>query len=237
MTNKELQKLGRRELLQLLLDQAKESERLGKLLKENDEHLKQLEESYERLRDRLDKKDAPIHELKDALQAERDKAEAASRLGGGFSPARQMAEQYPHRGQGYYPAHGGAAAPAPETGGLRPGFQAQPPYQGQGPAPYGGQYQQYQPQPADPFPYQVPPQSQVPFTYQSQTPDPFPYQVPYQEGAAPEPYPAGVEAQYQYPPPRPERKRQGGQHGKMPFRLKKDQENGKTTLFFGWQRN
>ena len=69
MTNKELQKLGRRELLQLLLDQAKESERLGKLLKENDEHLKQLEESYERLRERLDKKDAQIHQLKDQLQA------------------------------------------------------------------------------------------------------------------------------------------------------------------------
>ena len=76
MTNKELQKLGRRELLQLLLEQAKEAERLGKMLKENDQQLKQLEESYERLRDRLDKKDAQIHELKDALEAERGKREA-----------------------------------------------------------------------------------------------------------------------------------------------------------------
>ena len=46
MTDKELQKLGRRELLQLLLDQAKEAERLGRMLKETDEQLKQMEEGY-----------------------------------------------------------------------------------------------------------------------------------------------------------------------------------------------
>ena len=65
MTDKELQKLGRRELLQLLLDQAKEAERLGRMLKETDEQLKQMEEGYERLRDRLDHKDAQIHELRE----------------------------------------------------------------------------------------------------------------------------------------------------------------------------
>ena len=43
---------------QLLLDQAKEAERLGRMLKETDEQLKQMEEGYERLRDRLDHKDA-----------------------------------------------------------------------------------------------------------------------------------------------------------------------------------
>ena len=69
MTDKELQKLGRRELLQLLLDQAKEAERLGRMLKETDEQLKQMEEGYERLRDRLDHKDAQIHELREIGRA------------------------------------------------------------------------------------------------------------------------------------------------------------------------
>lgn len=219
MTNKELQKLGRRELLQLLLDQAKEAERLSKLLKENDEHLKQLEEGYERLRERLDKKDAQIHELKDALQAEQEKQAAGPvwQSGGGYMPGQQ----------GMQGGHPGYGAP-PEQGGTQlGGYQPHPPYPPQ--APYGGQYP---PQVPDPFPYQVPPQAQPTeqYLYQSPAPDPFPYQVPYQSAPAPE-------AQYQYLPPRPERKRQGGQQGKMPFRLKKDQENGKTTLFFGWQHN
>ena len=43
MTDKELQKLGRRELLQMLLEQAKEAERLGALLKESEEKYRELE--------------------------------------------------------------------------------------------------------------------------------------------------------------------------------------------------
>ena len=50
MTDKELQKLGRRELLQMLLEQAKEAERLGALLKETEEKCRELEDNYERLR-------------------------------------------------------------------------------------------------------------------------------------------------------------------------------------------
>lgn len=234
MTNKELQKLGRRELLQLLLDQAKEADRLGKMLKENDEHLKQLEESYERLRDRLDKKDAQIHELKDALQAERDKREAelASRAAGGFGYPPQAAEPYPGRMQGRYPMAGGGA-PVPEQNGGQSGFPAAGGYQPQPPDPYGGRYP---PQAADPFPYQAPSQGQdpysrqappqaAPYPYQGQPQqDPFPYQVPYQEGA--DPYAPGAEQpyQYQYPPARVERRRQGGAHGKLP-------------LFFGWRHD
>lgn len=224
MTNRELQKLGRRELLQLLLEQAKESERLGKLLKENDEQLKQLEESYERLRERLDKKDAQIHELKDALQAERDKREAelTERVNGGAAPLRQSAVPYMQAGQGQS-VSSSVGAPT-----LLPG---QAPRQQ---IPCGGQYQSQMP---DPFPYQVPAQGQEPYPYQSQAPDPFPYPAPYQEAPAPDPYSAGMGGQYQYPPPRAERKRQGGQRSRMPFHLKKEQENGKTTLFFGWQHN
>lgn len=211
MTNKELQKLGRRELLQLLLDQAKESERLGKLLKENDEHLKQLEESYERLRERLDKKDAQIHQLKNQLQAEKDKQEAMAAGYGGFAPPMQQPGQYPPGAQGRYLGQGVQ----------QPGFQMPPPYQPppqQPQNPYAGQYQP-QPQAPDPFPYQVPPQGPEAYPYQAQSPDPFPYQPPYQEGAPQAPYPSGLEAPYSYPPPRPERKRQSGQHGKGLFRF------------------
>ena len=153
MTDKELQKLGRRELLQLLLDQAKEAERLGRMLKETDEQLKQMEEGYERLRDRLDHKDAQIHELRESLEAERAKhetsvvdvgnlAEAALKLNGIFDAAR------------LHP-------PAPE-----------PP-----------------PQPA------------------------------------PE------------PDPEPLRRRPARSEGRGPFGLRKQRENGKTTLFFGWQHD
>ena len=89
MTDKELQKLGRRELLQLLLDQAKETEqlraglaaageraqemedtfeRLRERLNEKDAQIRDLQETYDRLRDRLNEKDARIQELTDTLQ-------------------------------------------------------------------------------------------------------------------------------------------------------------------------
>lgn len=78
MTDKELQKLGRRELLEMLLDQAKESERLGALLKETDEQLRTAQEGYERLRERLDRKDERIHELETELETEREQRQADS---------------------------------------------------------------------------------------------------------------------------------------------------------------
>ena len=105
MTDKELHKLGRRELLQMLLEQAKEAERLGRLLAETEDHLHQLEETYERLRDRLDKKDLQIKNLRESLEEERHKreielqevgsiAEAALRLNGVFEAAQRAADQY-----------------------------------------------------------------------------------------------------------------------------------------------
>lgn len=230
MTNKELQKLGRRELLQLLLEQAKEAERLGKMLKENDQQLKQLEESYERLRDRLDKKDEQLRELKNALQAERDKREAeltqALRAGIPVRPGGQ----YPPAAPGYAPP---PERPAPGSTGVQPGFPGGEPLPYEPPA-----ADLYQAQAApDPFPYQVPPQAPgAAYRAGAQQADPFPYQPLYPGAPQPDPYAPGMEAPYQYPPPRPERKRQGGQHGKMPFRLKRE-ENGKTTLFFGWQHD
>lgn len=93
MTDKELQKLGRRELLQLLLDQAKETEqlrqsvaaageraremdatfeRLRERLNEKDAQIREMGETYDRLRDRLNEKDAQIEALNHQLQDERE---------------------------------------------------------------------------------------------------------------------------------------------------------------------
>lgn len=235
MTNKELQKLGRRELLQLLLEQAKEAERLGKLLKESDERLKQLEETYERLRDRLDQKDAQIHELRDKLKAEQEKPGAGMvgmpRFGGGRVPPPPGMDPY-QQNFSQSPAVGAAqagTAPGPMwTAQPREPYQpqaAQPP-QAPGSVPY-----QYQPQAV-----QTPPAPE-PFSYAGQGPDPFPYQVPNGETPGMESGAPAPDSQYHCPPPpRQERRRTGG---RMPFRLKKekDQENGKTTLFFGWQHD
>lgn len=107
MTDKEFHKLGRRELLQLLLAQAKEADELRGQLTETTEQLHQLEENYERLRKRLDQKDEQIHKLRDSLQAEKKKreieladagsiAEASLRLNGIFEAAQRAADQYLH---------------------------------------------------------------------------------------------------------------------------------------------
>lgn len=107
MTDKELHKLGRRELLQLLLQQGREAEEQRLQLVETEEQLRQLEENYERLRKRLDQKDEQIHQLRDTLEAERTKreikleeagsiAEAALRLNGIFEAAQSAADQYLH---------------------------------------------------------------------------------------------------------------------------------------------
>lgn len=93
MTDKELQKLGRRELLQLLLEQAQETEqlrqgmaaageraremdatfeRLRERLNEKDAQIREMGETYDRLRDRLNEKDAQIEALNAQLQEERE---------------------------------------------------------------------------------------------------------------------------------------------------------------------
>lgn len=69
MTDKELHKLGRRELLQLMLAQGREAEKAKEELAEALQKLSQLEAGYERLKRRLDDKDAQIHKLRSALQA------------------------------------------------------------------------------------------------------------------------------------------------------------------------
>ncbi len=105
MTDKELHRLGRRELLQLLLEQGREAEKTRQVLTETEAELHQLQETYERLRKRLDHKDEQIHELNALLEAERTKreielsesgsiAEAALRLNMIFEVAQKAADQY-----------------------------------------------------------------------------------------------------------------------------------------------
>lgn len=105
MTNKELRRLSRQELLQLLLALSEDFEELKKTLADTREELATLTDTYERLRKRLDSKDEKIHGLQDALEAERNRrsielseagniAEAALRLNGIFEAAQKAADQY-----------------------------------------------------------------------------------------------------------------------------------------------
>lgn len=105
MTDKELHRLSRKDLLQLLLEQGRENEKIKRQLAETEEILQRLEENYDRLRKRLDRKDEQIHKLREILQSERTKrkielseagsiAEAALRLNVIFEAAQKAADQY-----------------------------------------------------------------------------------------------------------------------------------------------
>ncbi|WP_300602716.1 hypothetical protein [uncultured Oscillibacter sp.] len=208
MTDRELQKLGRRELLQLLLEQAKESERLRKQVGELEEQLRQTEEGYERLRDRLDSKDAQIHELEDTLHAEREKretdlenvgsiAEAALRLNGVFDAAQRAADYYLQSIQTLYPLPEGVELPPPP-----PVWEAAP-----------AQTAPTQAAPVQPAPAQAAPSQPVP--------------PPAEEAARTAEEPSKPPAPAAAPPNRARR----------PFGLKSKQEKGKWTLFVGWQHD
>lgn len=114
MAERELKKLSRRELLQMLLVQCEESERLQQEADEIKEQFDIMSESYERLKgklnvkdERLNQKDAAIAALKmenerltaqiEELKrtgAEGSAAEAAERIGAIFREAQKAAEQY-----------------------------------------------------------------------------------------------------------------------------------------------
>lgn len=112
MAEKELRKLKRRELLQMLLVQCEESERLQGELDEITAEHEAMTESYERLKvklnvkdERLNQKDAriaeltkEIEEMKASKEIELNEAgsiaEAALRLNGIFEAAQQAADQY-----------------------------------------------------------------------------------------------------------------------------------------------
>ncbi len=119
MTGKELQKLRRQELLQLLLEQSKEVAQLQAEHGDADQQAQQLEDSNERLsakleekdalngklQGRLDQKMARIRQLEQEMEAWRQArkseleragsvAEAALSLNGLFEIAQLAAEQY-----------------------------------------------------------------------------------------------------------------------------------------------
>ena len=112
MTDKEMRKLKRRELLQMLLVQCEETERLQQETDEMKEQMDAVMESYERLKKKLDVKDERLNqkdemiaglkneiaELKAAADVQAESAdpvsEAAVRLGEIFEEAQKVLEQY-----------------------------------------------------------------------------------------------------------------------------------------------
>ena len=119
MAEKELRRLKRQELLQLLLAQVKEAEELQEKLHGTESQLKEANEILERLKARLNSKDAQIHKLKGrldkkdaqikSLKATEERlrsdrkirlkqsgsiAEAALRLSGIFEAAQEAADLY-----------------------------------------------------------------------------------------------------------------------------------------------
>lgn len=119
MTEKELHKLRRQDLLKLLLAQAKEFEQVRQRQEETEETLRQTEGTLERLKARLDEKDAQLAKLKgrldkkdmqiqeyrDFMEKSRSSrrielehagsiAEAALKLNGVFEAAQKAADQY-----------------------------------------------------------------------------------------------------------------------------------------------
>ncbi len=112
MAERVLRKLKRRDLLQMLLAQCEETERLQKELDETTAEYAALQEGYERLKDklnvkdeRLNQKDTAIAELKTTIEEMKASrlieleesgniAEAALRINGIFEAAQRCAEQY-----------------------------------------------------------------------------------------------------------------------------------------------
>lgn len=86
MTDKELRKLGRRELLQLLVAQGQEAEKVEQELAQTQENLAKVEEGYERLKNRLDDKDAKIQKLRNRLD---DKDAKIQKLRSMFQPGQK----------------------------------------------------------------------------------------------------------------------------------------------------
>lgn len=119
MTEKELHRLRRQDLLQLLLSQGREALELQAKLNEAGSALIQTQADYDRLKEKLDEKDAVIEKLKGRLDTKDVRiselkkeiedfrldrkiqiekagslAEAALRLNGIFEAAQKAADQY-----------------------------------------------------------------------------------------------------------------------------------------------
>ena len=91
MTEKELRKLSRHDLLELLVEQSREAARLNAALAEREEELAGVAESNERLKDKLGEKDALIEKLKGRLD-EKD-AEMAQEAAGREETFRRLKDK------------------------------------------------------------------------------------------------------------------------------------------------
>lgn len=112
MADKELRRLKRRELLEMLLMQCQETERLQRESDEIKKQFAEMAESYERLKKKLDVKDERLNqkdakiaqlsgelaELKECREAELKEVESltdkALRLSSIFEEAQRTARQY-----------------------------------------------------------------------------------------------------------------------------------------------
>lgn len=188
MTDKELHKLGRKELLQLLVAQSREADTARQKLAETQEELGQLQETYERLRGRLDDKDAQIRKLREIIRQER---QAQGLPADGAVPEEQTGPLPPRQPEPYprtaFPPPSGYGAVPPARGYER--FYSEPPY-----APYVERPAPAQSRAYAPVPEPAPAQSQA----YAPLPEPAPAQS--QAYASP-PEPA---AAYPYRQPQPE---------------------------------
>lgn len=114
MAERRLKKLNRRELLQMLLVQCEESERLQQELDEIKEQFNTMSESYERLKEKLNVKDERLNQKDEMITAVKEEngklaaeidelkrtgaagpaAEAVEQIGNIFREAQKAAEQY-----------------------------------------------------------------------------------------------------------------------------------------------
>lgn len=213
MTDKELQKLGRRELLQLLLEQAQETEqlrqgmaaageraremdatfeRLRERLNEKDAQIREMGETYDRLRDRLNEKDAQIEALNAQLQEEREEGiTGLSEMGSIAEAALRLNGVFDaaQRAANQYLHSIQEMYPAPEGVEVPPMYLTEEEVEAAAAAPV-------QPPPPQP---------------QAES------RAPAEKSAA------------------PEKKRE--EAPRKTLRVKKQQEKGKLTLFFGWQHD
>lgn len=143
MTVKELQKLKRQELLELLVEQGRETEQLKRQQEDKQNELRSIQESNIRLNAKVDEKDVQIERLmgrlnskeerikelegeikawysnkEDGLQHAGTVAEAALRLNGIVEAAQKAADQYLYNIRQRCEGQAGAIGGQPDSGSI-----------------------------------------------------------------------------------------------------------------------
>lgn len=143
MTVKELKKLTRRDLLQLLVEQSREMLRIQTEQEEKEKEISRLMENNERLQVKIEEKDVQIERLKGRLDSKRGRiseleteidtwqssrqaglqnsgtvAEAALRLNGIVEAAQKAADQYLYNIRQRYGGQAAAVCDRPDVGSI-----------------------------------------------------------------------------------------------------------------------